>query len=231
VALQVIGAGLARTGTTSLKLALEQLLARPCYHMLDVFENPHQIAVWHEAIRGNTPAWEVFDGYDAAVDLPASAFWRELTAANPEALIILSVRDTPEQWWDSVSATILDPSRPPPAPGTQMADYIAMATDLWEVRLGAGDMSDKKAMIAAYRRHNVRSTCPGAPGAASGMAAGRRLGPHRGPSWPAGARPAIPPGQHPRAVPRPCIWASTSGRVARDRATSAPRRVKGPTGH
>ena len=161
--LQVIGAGLARTGTTSLKLALEQLLARPCYHMLDVFENPHQIAVWHDAIRGTPPAWNVFfNSYDAAVDLPASAFWRELTAANPQALIILSVRDTPEQWWDSVSATILDPSRPPPAPGTQLAEYVAMATDLWEVRLGAGDMSDKKAMIAAYQRHNdeVRAQAP-----------------------------------------------------------------------
>ena len=57
--LQVIGAGLAGTGTTSRKLALEQLLARPCYHMLDVFGNPQQIAVWHEAIRGNTPDWNV----------------------------------------------------------------------------------------------------------------------------------------------------------------------------
>jgi sulfotransferase family protein len=42
------------------------------------------------------------------VDLPASAFWRELAAANPQALIILSVRDSPEQWWESVNATILD---------------------------------------------------------------------------------------------------------------------------
>ncbi len=178
--------------------------------MLDVFENPHHIAVWHEAIRGNTPAWSMFcNSYNAAVDLPASAFWREL-AANPDALIILSVRATLEQWWESVSATILDPSRPPPAPGTQMAEYVAMAADLFEVRLGAGDMSDKKAMIAAYQRHNdaVRAQAPRE----------RLL------EW----RPAIPPGQHPRAVPRACIWARASGRVASGSAISARRGVTGP---
>jgi hypothetical protein len=91
--------------------------------------NPHQIAIWHEAVRGNTPAWNVFfNSYEAAVDLPASAFWRELAAADPQALIILSVRDTPEQWWESVSATILDPSRPLPAPGTQMGPGTSQPT-------------------------------------------------------------------------------------------------------
>lgn len=102
--LRVIGAGQARTGTTSLKLALEQLLGGPCYHMFEVFAYPAHIPVWHRAARGTLPDWQVFlDGYRAAVDLPAAAFWRELAAASPGALIVLSGRDSAEQWWDSAS--------------------------------------------------------------------------------------------------------------------------------
>ena len=38
--MQIIGAGLGRTGTLSLKLALETLGFRPCYHMLEVIMDP-----------------------------------------------------------------------------------------------------------------------------------------------------------------------------------------------
>jgi hypothetical protein len=163
MSLRVVGAGLARTGTLSLKLALEHLLGGAAYHMLEVFALPPHIRVWHDAIRGQMPDWDVFfDGYQAAIDLPASAFWQELATGNPDALVILSVRDDPEQWWESVSHTLLDPTRPEPAPGTPMAEFVAMATDLWEVRLGAGDMTGKEAMISAYLRHNdaVRTQAP-----------------------------------------------------------------------
>src|SRR5689334_16327222 len=37
--LKVIGAGFGRTGTMSLKLALEQLGFGPCYHMIEVFKH------------------------------------------------------------------------------------------------------------------------------------------------------------------------------------------------
>lgn len=163
MSLHVVGAGLARTGTASLKLALEQLLGGPCYHMSDVFANPEHIPVWHCAVRGQPPPWNAFlEGYRAAVDVPAAAFWQELADANPDALILLSLRDSPEQWWESVSQTMLDPSTPKPPPETGFAEYAAMAVDLWSHRLGIGPVSDTAAAMAAYQRHNdrVRALAP-----------------------------------------------------------------------
>jgi len=164
--LRVVGAGLARTGTASLKLALERLLGGPCYHMIDVWAQPDHIAIWHGAVGGQMPDWNSFlAGYRAAVDLPASAFWRELAAASPQALILLSVRDSPAQWWDSMSHTIVASVGAGPMPGTPYAEFAAMAADLWVTRFGLADrscMSDRAAMIAAYQRHNdtVRAEAP-----------------------------------------------------------------------
>jgi hypothetical protein len=56
MALQVIGAGLGRTGTTSLKRALEQLLGGPCYHMLDVQERTDDADFWGDAYEGQLPS-------------------------------------------------------------------------------------------------------------------------------------------------------------------------------
>jgi len=164
MALRVIGAGLARTGTTSLKLALEQLLGEPCYHMFELFAHPAHIAAWHHAARGQLPDWDgLLGGYRAAVDLPASAFWPELAAASPDALIILSMRDSAQQWWDSFSQTIANPEGPPALPpGIPMAQFTDMITDVLAARLGITDMTGKTAMITAYHRHNdtVRATAP-----------------------------------------------------------------------
>jgi len=79
--LRVVGAGLARTGTASLKLALEQLLGGPCYHMLELFANPAHIPAWHEAAQGEFAAWdELLNGYRAAVDLPGRSWLRRAQA-------------------------------------------------------------------------------------------------------------------------------------------------------
>jgi Sulfotransferase domain len=80
--------------------------------------------------------WQVGDQiYGATVDLPAVACWQELTAANPDALVILSVRESPEQWWESVSETLFTPATVPAVPGTPMAELAAMVADLWWTRL------------------------------------------------------------------------------------------------
>jgi hypothetical protein len=155
VTLRVIGAGLARTGTMSLKIVLEQLLGCRCYHMFEVFANPDHIPFWNDAIRGDPLSWNMFlKAYGATVDLPAAACWRELAAANPDALVILSVRDSPEQWWDSVSDTLSTPAVIPAVPGTPLAALAAMVADLWWMRLGADDVFDAETMMAAYQRHN-----------------------------------------------------------------------------
>lgn len=106
MSLKIIGAGLERTGTMSLKIALEQLLEAPCYHMMEVFNRPQDIPVWHNAGNGGPTDWpELLDGFVAAVDWPASAFWFEISEAFPEAKILYSKRD-PEKRWESASNTI-----------------------------------------------------------------------------------------------------------------------------
>lgn len=115
MALQVIGAGFGRTGTHSLKLALEQLGFAPCHHMFEVIEHPEQLAFWQAAARGELPDWdEVFAGYAAQVDWPGARFWRELAEHYQEAKVILSVRPA-DQWFDSLHATIGPFLREPPA--------------------------------------------------------------------------------------------------------------------
>src|SRR5439155_9959701 len=102
VTLRVVGAGLGRTGTGSLKLALERLLGGPSYHMREVFGRPEHVPVWHAAVNGEVPDWDDFlADYVAAVDWPASSFWPELSEAFPEAVVLLSVRD-PHAWFASV---------------------------------------------------------------------------------------------------------------------------------
>jgi Sulfotransferase domain len=93
MALRVIGAGFGRTGTHSLKLALEQLGFAPCHHMYEVRAHPEQLAFWQAAARGELPDWdEVFAGFAAQVDWPGARFWRELAEHFPHAKVILSVR-------------------------------------------------------------------------------------------------------------------------------------------
>jgi Sulfotransferase domain len=107
--MRVIGAGFGRTGTTSLKAALERLGFGPSYTLSEVFRNPGHVGFWETARRG--PAgervdWEEFlGGYEVAVDWPACSFYEELMQAFPEAPVILTVRD-PAPWYESMRSTI-----------------------------------------------------------------------------------------------------------------------------
>ena len=93
MSLRVVGANLKHTNTLSLKLALERLLGAPCYHMLEVFEHPEHVPLWHAAARGEPVDWRsLFADYAAAVDWPVGSFWPEVSAAFPDALILLSTR-------------------------------------------------------------------------------------------------------------------------------------------
>ena len=104
--LKVVGAGLGRTGTHSLQLALQTLLGGPCYHMVEVFDKPDHIAMWQSAAEGTMPDWDVlFDGYVSGVDWPIGAYWRELADYYPDAPVLLSSRDA-DGWWKSASNTI-----------------------------------------------------------------------------------------------------------------------------
>lgn len=156
--LKVVGAGLGRTGTNSLKLALEQLLGEPCYHMIEVFGHPDHVPQWHQAALGNMPDWnELFTGYGAAVDWPAAAFWEEQAAAFPDAVILLSTRDS-ASWWRSCDNTIFEVFRT--ADDKMPDEWTAMIKEMF--RQFAGDTLDEASAVAAYERHNdhVRATAP-----------------------------------------------------------------------
>jgi hypothetical protein len=160
--LQVIGAGLGRTGTHSLQLALQQLLDGRCYHMVEVFGRPDDVTVWHRAIKGDMPDWNDFlSDYSAAVDWPASAFWRELADAIPDAVVLLSSRDT-EGWWQSANNTIFNVARrevPPDEPAFQA--QMDMVNDLFRLRF-TKNWHDEAEAKHAYEQHNeaVRATIP-----------------------------------------------------------------------
>ena len=102
----VIGAGVGRTGTYSLKLAINQLALGPCHHMEEVLHNmPVQVPLWVAALKGH-PDWEaIYKGYHSAVDWPTACFFRELSTAYPSAKFVLTHR-SPESWAESFSETI-----------------------------------------------------------------------------------------------------------------------------
>lgn len=105
MALEIIGAGMGRTGTASLKVALEALGIGRCYHMSEVLKNPGFVQGWVDAADGN-PDWDaIFSGYAATVDNPGCNYWRELAAHYPTAKVILTTRDA-NKWFESTSETI-----------------------------------------------------------------------------------------------------------------------------
>lgn len=155
--LQVIGAGYGRTGTASLKLALEQLGFGPCYHMTEVFEHPESVPMWVEAAKGN-PDWNtIFNGYKACVDFPACTHWRTLMDVYPDAKVILSIRDA-GRWFDSVNETIMGP---------KVVEFTRNSP-LWEMMkrniydLFDGRIDEREHMIDCFNRHveEVKSTVP-----------------------------------------------------------------------
>jgi hypothetical protein len=104
--MKLIGAGFGRTGTTSLKAALEELGLGPCYHMSETFKNSEHVDTWLAAAEGRPVDWKaLFSGYQATVDWPGCSFYRELMALYPDAKVLLSVRD-PESWYRSCIDTI-----------------------------------------------------------------------------------------------------------------------------
>ena len=157
--LKVVGAGVGRTGTHSLKIALEQLLGGPCHHMIEVLGDPTQAPGWISAIEGRPVDWATMPaGYVSLVDWPGCSFWPELSAANPDALVLLSVRD-PESWYRSASNTIFQSfDKVPP----ELAPWMAAVVQLLRDRF-SDSFDNPIAMMDAYERHNeaVRQSVPG----------------------------------------------------------------------
>jgi len=150
MSLSVIGAGYGRTGTLSLKAALEQLGFMKCHHMLEVIRNPEQMAGWMAAALGKPADWDaLFRGYQAAVDWPTCHFYRELADYYPDAKVVLTVRD-PLAWFESMSNTTLRVIK------------AGMAADPHRQNLGSelvvkaafqGEIDDADHAVAIFNRH------------------------------------------------------------------------------
>lgn len=115
--LQVIGAGFGRTGTLSMKAALEHLGYDKCHHMVEVLmtDDPTQLDYWDAVGKGERPGWDkIFEGYQASVDFPSSIYWKELAEAYPEAKVVLTVRSF-ESWYKSATGTIYAVGKKQPA--------------------------------------------------------------------------------------------------------------------
>ena len=157
--MQVIGAGLGRTGTNSLKVALEVLLNGPCYHMFELWQHPEDVSGWQSAVDGQPMNWQQFLGnWVATVDWPGAPLFDQMAQAFPDALVLLSIRED-ERWYQSINNTIFSlmrrSSKGEPNP---TAALVASEFAKWFTL----DIDNKDEVIAAYLRHNerVRSIVP-----------------------------------------------------------------------
>ncbi|GAB5471321.1 MAG: sulfotransferase family protein [Rhodospirillales bacterium] len=148
--LEIIGAGFGRTGTESMRLALNRLGFGPCHHMHEVIENPEQQRLWRALGQGAAPDWEaLFDGYRSAVDWPSAAYWREIAAAYPEAKVLLTLRST-ESWLASIEKTIFPLARKSDDPAALVRTVIAERTF-------GGRIDDPAHVAAVYERNSAEA--------------------------------------------------------------------------
>ena len=154
MALEIVGPGYGRTGTFSLKIALEQLGFGPCHHMFEVRDHPEQLPAWEAAARGDGADWDqIFHGYRAQVDWPGARYWRELVSHFSQARVILTVRD-PDDWFDSVQATLAPLVA---ARGTFPLPHLNAVAEMGYqtvvAQLFHGRMSDRRHATRVFREH------------------------------------------------------------------------------
>lgn len=160
--MKMIGAGFGRTGTISIKQAVEYL-GYPCYHMQEVmaaYDRGH-VEQWDAAVCGKDVDFKaLFSGYEATVDFPACVFYRELMEVFPDALVLLSVRD-PQRWWQSFSKMLGLVTK------TRFLNFVPMfrkfsAMNIHMVDYVFGGSMDEEMCIERYIRHieEVKATVP-----------------------------------------------------------------------
>jgi len=156
--LEVIGTGFGRTGTLSLKLALEQLGFGRCYHMIEVSQYPGHAALWSAAHAGESIDWDaLYAGYRATVDWPSAEFWWQLADHYPSAKVIHTERPS-QAWFKSASSTIFRTMTRGAPPGTPpaFAEQLEMARKLILQGRFGGRLDDEAHAVAIYEAHNAR---------------------------------------------------------------------------
>ena len=148
MALAVISAGFGRTGTNSMKTALELLGFGPCHHMKEVRPSEAQTRIWRAIAAGDTPDWDAaFAGFKASVDWPSAFYWRQISAHWPKAKILLTVRDS-ESWYRSMENTILQLIK-------RSTDPESLGVSLIGKQVFGGDIENRDTIIAAYERNTA----------------------------------------------------------------------------
>ncbi len=158
MALTVVGTGFGRTGTLSLKGALEQLGLGRCYHMVEVAPNGHS-AIWQEAHRqGGRADWDaLFAGFACTVDWPSTAFWQQIASHYPRAKVIHTERPA-DAWYESVKNTIyqvMSRELPPEMPDA-FRQQLAMAREVILQGTFGGRFEERAHAIGVYQAHNAR---------------------------------------------------------------------------
>ena len=162
--LKVIGAGLGRTGTTSLKYALSMLLGGRCFHFLEFKTHPELMTQWLKFTTEKQVAnlsepelisqWEnLLPGYIACVDEPSSWYWKQLWTTFPDALVILSIRDS-QSWWESVESVTLqiqEEKRHPQLLTTERREYLKF---LFSMYPGLNEKVLREDSVSAFEEHN-----------------------------------------------------------------------------
>ena len=167
--LKVIGAGMGRTGTSSLKLALEFLLGGNCFHYLEYKTHPELMLPWQTFVEKlpqvtepevmpevSVTQWQLLmPDYIACVDEPASYYWLPLSWAFPDALIVLSVRDT-ESWWTSMNGLYQHRDQEQEQPeliSAERAKFLEFETALYGI---IGTRREEAVGKAWFEQHNRR---------------------------------------------------------------------------
>ena len=157
----VIGAGVGRTGTYSLKLAINQIGMGACHHMDEVLHNmPEQVPLWSAAAAGKPDWGKIYDGYKSAVDWPTACFFRELVEAFPTAKFVLTHRD-PEKWADSFGATIYKLLAGKEQAPPEMHAWLDMASNVI-AKTGFPQGLERDGLVQAFIAHNeaVKAAIP-----------------------------------------------------------------------
>ncbi len=162
MALQVVGAGFGRTGTHSLREALGALGLGPCYHMMEVIQDPdRKVPQWVAAGEGKADWDAIFEGYASTVDWPSAGYWKPILAHYPDARVILSSRSA-ESWYDSFSETIAWLMATPETLPPHLQPWLRMGKDLIEKKTFGGRPTDRDHAIAVFNAYEaeVKASVP-----------------------------------------------------------------------
>lgn len=155
--MQVIGAGFGRTGTDSIRHALQRLLGGRCYHMKELVARRDHHEAWLRFAESGRQGmdWEaLFADYAATVDWPAANYFEELMEAFPDAKVLLSVRD-PDAWFESFQTLVRI---------LRALGWLSFVPRIREMRRfhdtavwnAFTDLTDRASCIEVFERHNAR---------------------------------------------------------------------------